>query len=305
MSKRPPALSRRLLPALLAGVLAACGSTSYEGEEVKRWAPDYEKIQMVYVEALTLHGPYRFQRLQTPAMAGTLKTAQPVLVPAAVSGAAQPLFQAALFQATLSRAPGATFAAPATRAVYRPTQPTQPSVETATAPNKTPDADAGGVVSEIRFGVLKHAVALNHTAKETGTDANLEVLFSSPGWLGLVWSPRPTLGLTINGSGTNTDFLYGGLTWEWAPLDGLFIDLGLGFSVHDGMLDNSMIEGRTRFDRREFGCRVLFRESLEFGYRFFGKHSLSAMWAHHSHGSLCSEENEGIDNAGIRYGYLL
>jgi lipid A 3-O-deacylase len=152
---------------------------------------------------------------------------------------------------------------------------------------------------------LKHAVAFGHTAKESGVDANVEALFASPRWLDWAFSPKPHLGLTANASTTDTDFLYAGLTWEWAPVRWFFLDLSLDLSVHDGMLDNSMIEGKARFDRREFGCRALFRESLEIGTRFQERHSLSLMWAHYSHASLCSEENEGIDNAGLRYGYRL
>jgi len=136
-------------------------------------------------------------------------------------------------------------------------------------------------------------------------DGNVEALFHSPDWLGWAWSPRPHLGVVANGSKRATDFLYGGLTWGWMFWDALFVEVGLGISVHDGMLDNSKITGKDRRDRREFGCRALFREALEFGYRFRERHSVSLMWEHHSHGSLCSQENEGIDNAGVRYGYRL
>jgi len=154
----------------------------------------------------------------------------------------------------------------------------------------------------VRIGALKHAVAFGHRSKEQGTDGNVEALFNAPDWLGWAFSPRPHLGLTANASQRATDFLYAGLTWDWTFRESFFVEFGFGFSVHDGMLDNSMIAGRARDDRREFGCRALFRESLEFGYRFLERHSVSLMWEHHSHGSMCSEENEGIDNAGLRYG---
>jgi len=136
-------------------------------------------------------------------------------------------------------------------------------------------------------------------------DGNVEALFRSPDWLAWAWSPRPHLGIVANGSKRATDFLYGGLTWEGTFWNALFIDLGLGLSVHDGMLDNSRIAGKDRRDRREFGCRALFRESLELGYRFRERHSVSLIWEHHSHASLCGEEDDGVDNAGLRYGFRM
>ena len=50
---------------------------------------------------------------------------------------------------------------------------------------------------------------------------------------------------------------------------------------------------------------ALFRESLELGYRLCDRHSLLVMGARHSHASLCHDEDEGIDNAGLRYGFRL
>lgn len=187
-------------------------------------------------------------------------------------------------------------------------QPPQPKAapakpaQTVAAPVSRPTGGKGSGLSEVRVGVLKHAVAFGHRSKEQGMDGNVEALFNAPDWLRWAFSPRPHLGLTANASKRATDFLYTGLTWDWTFRESFFVEFGFGFSVHDGMLDNSMIAGRARDDRREFGCRALFRESLEFGYRFLERHSVSLMWEHHSHGSMCSEENEGIDNAGLRYG---
>ncbi len=168
-----------------------------------------------------------------------------------------------------------------------------------------PDAKPFGIISEIRGGLLKHAVAFGHDSKETSVDGNLEVLFTTPDWwiFKTLWSPRPHVGASFNASATNTDQIYAGLTWEWAPVEWFFMDLGLGLTVHNGMLDNSMIDGKSRYDRREFGCRVLFRQALDIGWRMTPKHSVSLMWSHISHGGLCHEENEGMDNAGLRYGY--
>ena len=132
-------------------------------------------------------------------------------------------------------------------------------------------------------------------SKETGIDANLEILFVSPdGWLmEAIFSPRPHLGASFNASETNTDLIYAGLTWEWPRSGPFFMDLALGLTIHNGMLDNSMITGKARFDRREFGCRVVFRQAFDVGWRITRRHSLSLMLVHHSHAGLCTEETRG------------
>ena len=277
---------QRFVWVLSLGLLAACQSPPEETAIGS--TPAWMKVQDFYVQALARHGPYRFQYLYAPApivgeMAPALPVA-PVTVPAPVPVSVP------------AAAPGAEV----TRA-----QGPQEERQVAQRPEKAGRKDAQRTLSEVRLGALKHAVAFGKTAKETGADMNIEALFTSPDWLGVIWSPRPHLGITANASTKNTDFIYAGLTWEWMPFGDLFIDLGLGLSVHNGMLDNSRIEGKARSDRLEFGCRALFRESLEMGYRLFERHSLSVMWAHQSHASLCLEDDDGIDNAGLRYGYRL
>ena len=163
-----------------------------------------------------------------------------------------------------------------------------------------------GWLSEIRVGVLKHAVSLvGNTTKETGVDGNLEILFEAPSLLELLWSPRPTIGITANSSSTNTDIVYGGLTWEWIPWSNLILDFSLGMAVHNGELkfDPSVAFPANAGRHREFGCRWLFRESFEAGWLFAKRHTATIMWSHYSHGGLCDDKNEGLDNLGVRYGY--
>ena len=70
--------------------------------------------------------------------------------------------------------------------------------------------------------------------------------------------------------------------------------------MHSGILTSS--DPDSVVEDNEFGCRLLFRESLELGWRFNQRHSISAMIDHISNGGLC-DANDGMDNAGIRYGY--
>ncbi len=110
-------------------------------------------------------------------------------------------------------------------------------------------------ISEFRGGILAHDRVPTLTHKEPGADINLEVLFHSPDFLGVIWSPRPHLGFAIN-TGGDTSQLYAGLTWEWEFWSNLFVSLALGGAIHDGDLDV-----RSN-DQKELGCRVLFREAV-------------------------------------------
>lgn len=297
---------QRFVWILFLGLLAACQSSPDEAAIGSN--PPWLKVQDFYVQALARHGPYRFKHLYTPAM--VVGEAAPAL-PAALTLPAALMLPVVLALPVAPVAPVAPAPVPVSVPAKAPgakvtrAQGPRKERQVAQRPEKAGRKNARRTLSEFRLGALKHDVAFGKTAKETGTDVNIEALFTSPDWLGPFLSPRPHLGITANASTKNTDFIYAGLTWEWIPLGDLFIDLGLGFSVHNGMLDNSRIVGKARSDKLEFGCRALFRESLEIGYRLSEHHSLSVIWAHQSHASLCLDDDDGIDNAGLRYGYRL
>lgn len=192
-------------------------------------------------------------------------------------------------------------ASPPRRAV----RPAPRTVTTARAPlnyarasTATPaPADSEGLwgISEIRIGALVHDIGPFSSNEEDGFDGNFEVLFLSPGFLDIIWSPRPHVGLSVNSSG-DTSQVYAGLSWEWSFWGNWFAGFSLGGSVHDGKLTTN------RIDRKELGCRILFRESIEIGYRFGGKHSISGFLDHISNANIC-DKNEGLETTGIRYGY--
>jgi len=158
-----------------------------------------------------------------------------------------------------------------------------------------PGDPAGGILSEVRLGLLYHDVGIVSATTEEGADVNFEALFASPDFLEIIFSPRPHLGASINTAG-DTSQLYGGLTWGLDLWGGLFVEFAFGGSVHDGELDAN------RNDKNDLGCRVLFREALELGWRFGGHHSISVMADHISNAGFCVD-NDGQDTAGIRYGY--
>jgi lipid A 3-O-deacylase len=158
-------------------------------------------------------------------------------------------------------------------------------------------AHAGGkVLSEIRGGVYDHDVSFWSFHRESGTDINGELLFVSPSFLEVLWSPRPHLGVTVNTDG-NTSHAYAGLTWEVPVFStGFFVDGNLGLSVNDGRRDTD------DSDRKSLGSPVLFRLGAALGYNLTEKVNVSLQYEHMSNAYLANE-NEGMDNFGIRLGY--
>jgi lipid A 3-O-deacylase len=152
------------------------------------------------------------------------------------------------------------------------------------------------IVSEIRGGVYDHDVSFWSFHRESGTDINGEVLFVSPSFLEAVWSPRPHLGATVNTDG-NTSHAYAGLTWE-LPLfsSDFFVDGNLGLSVNNGRRDTDDP------DRKSLGSPVLFRLGAALGYNLTEKVNVSLQFEHMSNAYLANE-NEGMDNFGLRLGY--
>lgn len=85
--------------------------------------------------------------------------------------------------------------------------------------------------------------------------------------------------------------------WQYDFAAGPFVAGSLGLAIHDGELDTE------RSDRKALGGRVLFRESVEIGYRFgeAHRHAVSVMLSHISNAGIY-ERNEGMDTIAARYG---
>ena len=176
-----------------------------------------------------------------------------------------------------------------------------------------PVAAQDGVLSQINMGVLAHNVPILGDQKEHGVDLNGEAQFVSPvpqSWVsdaGPRWrwlvTPRPTLGFLANTNGY-TSQLYASLTWTvdlntggflW-PDNTVFLGIGFGPSYNTGHVKSR--EG----NHLSLGSNVLFRESLELGWRITPVLSISAYLDHSSNAGLASQ-NDGLSNLGIRVGY--
>lgn len=152
-------------------------------------------------------------------------------------------------------------------------------------------------LSEVKAGALIHDVGVfGRSEEDTNLNLNGEVLFNLKGRIWQrIWAPRPHLGGSIN-TGGDTSQGYAGLTWDFNMLGNGFGRWSMGAAVHDGEKQTS------KLGTKELGSRVLFRFALEFGLRITEHHNVSIILDHISNGDL-KDENEGLDNFGIRYGY--
>ena len=154
-------------------------------------------------------------------------------------------------------------------------------------------------VETIALGVLHHDAGVFGNGKESGVDFNFELRLDklTGAFWGSLLNPQPHIGVSVNSEG-DTSQAYFGLSWLFDFGAGFFGGGSLGGAVHDGETDTS-----TPY-RKSLGSEVLFRESIEVGFRFASRHSLSLMLDHISNAGL-ADENEGLDNVGIRYALLL
>ena len=125
----------------------------------------------------------------------------------------------------------------------------------------------------------------------------MEILFESPSFLDWAWSPRPHIGVNINTEG-DTSQGYFGLSWQFDLYRGIFFGFSLGGAVHTGNVNDSDP------NQKALGSRILFRESLELGYAIDRRYRISLYLDHISNANL-ADHNEGIDDVGIRFGFML
>lgn len=149
---------------------------------------------------------------------------------------------------------------------------------------------------EISAGVLHHDTdnLWSGFRRESGVDANVEVLFPS---LGKAFGGglHPAVGVSVNSDG-DTSKGYAGVRWRYEFESRFFAGIGLGAAVHDG--ERHLVSN----DRKALGSRVLFHIPVEAGFRFDEHYSVSIYFDHVSNANL-ADENEGMDTLGIRAGY--
>jgi hypothetical protein len=153
------------------------------------------------------------------------------------------------------------------------------------------------------LGVLAHDYGPISDRYESGVDINVELQWTprAAAWRWLGW-PQLRLGLTPSFAG-ETSIVYGDLAYEGALGGRSFIAGSLGLALHNGPLHQKDTERCTGASDCGFGSRVLPHLSIELGYRWGADQFISVYLDHVSHLGLLSEENEGIDHLGLRYGF--
>ncbi|HAY08137.1 MAG TPA: acyloxyacyl hydrolase [Hyphomonas sp.] len=173
-------------------------------------------------------------------------------------------------------------------------------------------SEAGGI-DEIRLGVVAHNVCIancDNANKEDGPNINGEIVFKSPEFLNILWSPKPYVVGSVNTAG-DTNFGGAGLQWDWEFAEGWAIEPGVGYVIHDGELTFPYPQGDPRNDPISattvfFGSRDLFRTSLSLNKDIGEKWGVQLMYEHLSHGQILgSGRNQGLDNIGVRVRYRL
>jgi lipid A 3-O-deacylase len=166
-----------------------------------------------------------------------------------------------------------------------------------------PAALSGGIVDEVKAGVLAHDIGFLGGGVEGGADIVGEVLFKSPEFLHVIGAPRPTIGGSVNTDG-KTDYLYFDMTWTatvWRPTlrdgDGIYLGGFLGGAVHDGRLVGEDTNGN-----KNLGTRALFHLGVEAGYHITPVYNLEAYFSHLSNADA-SSHNPGLNNVGLRAGF--
>ena len=169
-----------------------------------------------------------------------------------------------------------------------------------------------GVLSEVRLGVFAHDAQVGSGPREGGADINGEVLFVSPvptdrvdfapTYLRWLLQPRPMAGFQANTSGYTSQG-YAGVTFTTTLFtdvlhvgDAILLDAGEAGSVNDGHVDEA------RGDTKRIGSNVLFRTSGDIGYRITPRLTSYIEIDHESNAGL-DRANQGITNAGIRFGF--
>ncbi len=176
-----------------------------------------------------------------------------------------------------------------------------------------PAAASADMLSEARLGVVRHNICVldcNNADKEDGPNINAEIVFNSPDFLRIIWSPRPYVMGSYNTAG-DTSLGGAGLHWNWDFAGGWSLEPGVSYVLHDGELTFPFPQGDPRNDpvsasKVFFGSRDLFRTSLSLNRDLGESWGVQLMYEHLSHGQILGNgRNQGLDNLGVRVLYRL
>jgi len=163
---------------------------------------------------------------------------------------------------------------------------------------------SAGPVEEVRLGVSLQSSGPLAVEVEDGAAFGGEVIFKSPDLFSFIGKAKPHFGVSVATDGDATSFAYAGLTWRanFFSEKGIFVDFGLGGAVHNGRISFDPFVDGARPDGSFLGCPVLFRLHGGPGIKINERWTALIQFEHLSNAGFC-DENEGLDNLGLRFGY--
>lgn len=153
-----------------------------------------------------------------------------------------------------------------------------------------------GFIEQLTIGGGAQDIGPFSNREEEGFSINFEARFTPPEFFKYIWLPQIIAGTSLSTAGDTSIVGYLGLQYEWDLWKGLFAGFSTGGSYNNGF------DTTDDPDRKELGCSLLFRQSINLGYRITEKVSFEGYYSHNSNASIC-EENESLEIVGVRTGY--
>ncbi len=159
---------------------------------------------------------------------------------------------------------------------------------------------------EFRASILGHDTGflLDAGPRNDVYAVNAELLFPSPDFPSFAFSPRPKIGVNLAPDADGISVVYAGLNWDVPVYGNWFVMASVGGALNnaDRLTETDLQPGENKNTRRLVGCHALFHLSVGFGYRVTEDVSVSFYGDHISNANLC-DNNEGLDQWGVRLGY--
>lgn len=149
---------------------------------------------------------------------------------------------------------------------------------------------------ELRLGASAYDTGVFSSQVATGVNINGEALAPSPGFLSVIGSPRPFIGVDIAVSDYPIDVFYAGLNWEAYFTKRLYTGFSLG----------GAIDTKTRFVNgsgkvKDLGSHLLFHLQASVGYDLTRNVTAQVYYNHFSNAKL-SPADAGLESVGARLG---
>lgn len=173
-------------------------------------------------------------------------------------------------------------------------------------------APAQAKVEEVRLGLVGNIRSDQGDVvggKYGALNAEIDIVSSSPDFLNIIGSPRPYLFVSVPTAEDGVTFGGVGVYWRNEFVKNWAFELGFGYVIHDGEIDNPYPNGTPEAawfgaEHQLLGSRDLFRTSMALERELGERAAFQIYWEHMSHGQILdSGRNQGLDYVGLRLLY--